>query len=270
MTETYIQQEVSRGGGDRTGARDDAVDQRCGAGIRLRLHGNPLRQAFSASTRRAAGYLLVYQLVGWALFAAALTATTTAAGFAITLAGVPLLLAAARVVRACANAERARLGALLGEPVTGRYREAAGAGVIARGLHDWKDPATWRDVAYVIGMFVPLAALGLTVLAVWLTLAAGITMPLWYWAPFQRYPHGVIVHGVQLGYFPHGPSGPGAAGIYVDTMPKALLTGVACLVLFALFSYVLVLTARMHASVARALLRAPRATGHLPSTQWRN
>ena len=221
----------------------------------LRLYGNPLRQAFSVSTWRASWYLLAYQLVGWALFAAAVTAATTAAVLAITLVGMPLLVAAAGVIRACANAERGRLRALLGEPVAGDYREGAGAGVKAQARQRWTDPATWRDVAYVIGMFVPLTALGAVVLAVWLTLASGVTLPLWYWAPFQRYPHGVTVHGVQLGFFPHGPAGVGAVGLYVDTLPKALFTAAACLIVFALFSYVLVLMARMHASVARALLR---------------
>jgi hypothetical protein len=223
--------------------------------LRLRLYGNPLRQAFSASTWRAVRYLLAYQLGGWALFAAALTAASTAAALGITLAGMPLLVAAAGVIRACANAERSRLGALLGEPVAGRYRDGATGGVIAHVRHRWTDPATWRDVAYLVGMFVPLATLGAVVLAVWLTLACGVTVPLWYWAPFQHYPHGVTVHGVQLGYFPHGPSGPGAYGLYVDTLPKALLTAGACLGGFVLSSYVLVLAARLHASVARALLR---------------
>ena len=80
-------------------------------------------------------------------------------------------------------------------------------------------------------MFVPLVVLGCLVLAVWLTLAAGVTLPLWYWAPFDHFPHGLTVHGVQLGYFPNGPSGHGAVGVYVDTLPKALLTAVVCLVL---------------------------------------
>lgn len=262
MIRASTQQETGRGG-DRVNTR-------------LRLYGNPLRQALSASTRRAAWYLLGYQLVGWALFAAALTAASTAAVLAITLAGMPLLVAAARVIRACASAERGRLGTLLGEPVTDRYRQGAGAGVMTQARHRWTDPATWRDVAYLIGMFIPLAALGAVVLAVWLTLAAGVTLPLWYWAPFQHYPHSVTVHGVQLGYFPHGPSGPGAVGVYVDTLPKALLTGAVCLVGFVLSGYVLVLAARMHASVARALLRPaqdplsrakdlPGRTGPLPS-----
>jgi len=119
------------------------------------------------------------------------------------------------------------------------------------------DPATWRDVAYLVGMFVPLVILGFVVLAIWLTLAAGITLPLWYWAPVQHYPHGLVAHGVQLGYFPDGPSGSGGTGFYIDTLPKALLAAAACLILSALFSYLLVLTARLHARTARALLRPP-------------
>ena len=78
----------------------------------------------------------------------------------------------------------------------------------------------------------------------------------------------------------NGPSGSGAVGFYVDTLPRALLAAVACLILFALFSYVLVLTARAHARVARTLLREPedplaeakdllRRPGPLPSLSYR-
>ena len=65
------------------------------------------------------------------------------------------------------------------------------------------------------------------------------------------------MHGIQLGYFPNGPGPADSWGVYVDTLPKALLTAAACLVLFLIFNYVLVATARVHALVARAVLRAP-------------
>jgi hypothetical protein len=94
------------------------------------------------------------------------------------------------------------------------------------------------------------------VLSVWLTFLAGITLPVWYWAPWQTI-HGVRYHGYQLGYFPHGPNGPGGVGLYVDTLPKALLAAAVFAVLFLLFNYVAVLTARAHAAVARSLLHAP-------------
>ncbi len=46
-------------------------------------------------------------------------------------------------------------------------------------------------------------------------------------------------------------------GLYVDSFPKALLAAAGFLVLFLIFSYVLVATARAHAAVARALLGPP-------------
>ena len=70
----------------------------------------------------------------------------------------------------------------------------------------WRDPAIWRDIAYLLGMFVPLVTLDLIVLTVWLVLLAGITLPAWYWAPWQTI-YGVRFHGAQLGYFPNGPHG---------------------------------------------------------------
>jgi hypothetical protein len=256
------------------------------ASSRLPLYRNPARQGVAASTWRAAWYLLVYQGIGWLLFSAALTAACVAAALSITLAGIPLLVAAAGVIHGCAGAERFRLRGLLGEPVENRYRQPGPAGsrtapgLMARTRASWTDPATWRELAYLAGLFVPLVILGGVVLAVWLTLAAGITLPMWYWAPVKHYPHGLAAHGVQLGYFPNGPSGSGAAGFYIDTLPKALLTAAACLILFALFSYVLMLTARLHASTARALLRTPedplaqakdllRRPGPLPSPFYR-
>ncbi len=226
---------------------------------RLRLSGHPLRLAWWATTRRALWYLLAYQVMGWLLFTAALTAVTAAAALSITLAGIPLLVAAAGVIHACAGSERSRLRATSGEPVEYRYREPdeAPPGLLTRARAYWKDTATWREFAYLVGMFVPLVVLGCVVLAVWLTLAAGVTLPLWYWAPFSHFPNGLTVHGVQLGYFPNGPSGHGAVGVYVDTLPKALIAGLACLLVLVPFSYVLVLTAHTHAAIARALLRRP-------------
>jgi hypothetical protein len=63
--------------------------------------------------------------------------------------------------------------------------------------------------------------------------------------------------GVQLGYFSDGRSGRGSWGLYAGTLPKALSAAFACLIAFAVFSYVLVLIAGAHASVARMLLSPP-------------
>ena len=228
----------------------------------LRLYPNPLRQALSGSTWRAVGFLAGYVFVaGWLLFAVAFTATVTAAVFLITLAGIPLLVGAAGVLHGCAAAERARLRSALAGPVAGGYRPVTGRGIMAQVRTQWRDPATWRETAYLIGLWPLLFGLDTVVLTVWLTLLAGVTLPAWYWAPRGNvglgYAAGTPVHGVTLGYFPHGPNGPGSWGLYVDTLPRAFLAAACFLVAFLLFNYVLVLTARAHARVAAALLRAP-------------
>jgi hypothetical protein len=241
-----------------SGASGNGARRRAASDTRLRLYRNPLRQLFSASTWLAAGYLAVYVFItGWLLFSVALTATVTAACLAITLAGIPLLVSAAAVLRGCANLERGRLRRMLPEPVRGSYQKPARSGLMAEVRIRWHDRATWRDVAYLIGLWVPLFILDTIVFSIWLTLLAGITLPIWYWAPVQTFPHGGTEHGVQLGYFPNGSSGPGHWGLYVDTLPKALAAAAVCLVLFLLFNYVLVLTGRAHVRIARSLLRAP-------------
>ena len=224
----------------------------------LRLYPNPLRQALSGSTWRAAGFLAGYVVVaGWVLFAVAFTATVTAAVFLITLAGIPLLVGAAAVLHGCAAAERTRLRSVLAGPVKGGYRPVTGRGIMAQVRTRWRDPATWREVAYLIGLWPLLLGLDTVVLTVWLTLLAGVSLPAWYWAPQQTFGNGQTTHGVQLGYFPDGPHGPGSWGLYVDTLPKACLAAACFLVAFLLFNYVLVVTARAHARIAAALLRVP-------------
>jgi hypothetical protein len=223
----------------------------------LRLRRDPFRLVTSRGLWACAWYLLAYQVVGWALFAVALTAVTAAICLGITLAGLPLLIGAAAVIRSCANVERRRLRTVLGAPVTGRYREVTVDGIMARVRARWRDPATWRDIAYLLGMFAPLVILDFIVLTVWLVFLAGITLPAWYWAPWQSV-GGKTFHGYELGVFPNGPHASPAYGLYIDTLPKALLAAAVCLILFLLFNYVLVATARAHAAVARGLLRAPQ------------
>jgi putative sensor protein len=222
---------------------------------RLSLRRGPVRLVFSRDLWTAAWFLLAYQAVGWVLFSIAMTAVLTGAVLGITLAGIPLLIAAAVTVRWCGNVERARLRPFCGD-VTAACRPPAGPGMLARVRAEWRDPAIWRDIAYLLGMFVPLVALDLVVLVVWVTFLASITLPAWYWAPWQDV-HGVRFHGYQLGYFPNGPHGHPGYGLYVDSLPKALLAAAVFLILFVAFSYVLMATARAHVTVARNLLGTP-------------
>jgi hypothetical protein len=219
----------------------------------LSLRRDPIRLLLSRGLWRSAWYLLGYLAIGWALFAIAFTVAVAGAALSITLAGLPVLVAAAATIRWCADVQRARLRPMAGGPVAGRYRQAAGSGVMAQLRTRWRDPATWRDLAYLAGLFVPLFALATIALAVWFAFFAGITLPVWYWAPWKSI-HGVRYHGYDLGYHPNGPHGPGGWGLYVNTLPEAFAVAAVCLILFLLFSYAVVATARAHAAVARGLL----------------
>src|ERR1700677_2140050 len=203
-----------------------AISADGGGGTRLRLYRNPLRLLVSAGPWRAAWYLAGYVFaVGWVLFSVGLTAVVTAA------------------------------------PVGGGYRSFGGTGLIAGATGRWRDPATWRDAAYLIGLWGPLFVLDTAVLAIWLTFLGLATLPVWYSAPRGNagfgYTSPTTIHGVVLGYFPHGPKGSGGVGLYVDTLPKALLAAAIFVVAFLLFNYVVVLTARAHAAIARSLLSTP-------------
>ena len=222
---------------------------------RLNLRRDPVRLVLSKAVWASGWYLFSYLFIGSGLFVIALTAATVGAAISFTLAGLPVLVAAAVTIRWCADAERTRLELVDAAPVAGRYRPPLDG--LLNGLRiRWSDPATWRDIAYLIGMYAPLFILDTLVLTIWLTFLAGITIPIWYWAPWQTI-HGVRYHGYQLGYFPNGPHGHPGYGLYVDSLPKALLVAGSCLVAFLLFNYVLVATARAHAFVARGLLSEP-------------
>jgi Putative sensor len=224
---------------------------------RLPLYGNPLHQLIAGSTWRAAWFLLAYLVWGWLLWAVVFAATLTAAVLCITLAGIPLLIAAAGVIRGCANAERWRLREVLAPPLHGRYRAVQRPGILGQVRTRWTDPATWRDFAYLFGLFPLLWTVDFAAILVWLILLGGITVPLWYWAPVDTFNNGQSAHGLQFGYFPNGPSGPGSWGWFVGNLHQALIAAGVCLVLFLLFNYVLVGTARLHARIAGALLRSP-------------
>ena len=227
---------------------------------RLRLRANPVRLAFSASPWRAAGYLLSYLVVSVVLFASCLTTTVLAAVLSITIVAAPLLLALAGVVRGFAGVDRGMLRQVFAEPIRGSYPVAPGTGLMQQSRSRWTQGSTWRDLSYLLGMWPPLFALSSLVFVAWGTLLAGATLPLWYWSVADECVGDCEVtgaRGILLGHFPHGAHGPGGFGLYVHSLPTALVAAAGFAVAFLLFNYVLVGTARMHAQVTRALLRAP-------------
>jgi len=218
---------------------------------------DPLRLLLSAEPWTAVAYLASYLFVGTGLFVVAVTVLVAAASLSVLWIGIPLLAAAAVLVRGCAEVERGRLRMIAPEPVPRAYLKVTGPGAIEQDETRWQDHATRRDVAYLVGTYVPLLVLDAVVLGLWLGFLGGVTVPLWYWSISQTFDNGQTAHGLSFGSFPNGPHGHGAIGLWVGDLPAALLAAALSLGLLLLCNYLVVITARVHGRIARALLGPP-------------
>lgn len=130
---------------------------------------------------RATGYLLRGGVTASVAAGAALALIVSAALCPV-LVGVPLLAATLRGVRSLATGERRRTGRLLGDVIDQRYAQASGTSS-AQLLTLMRDPATWRDLAWLMLH----AVVGLPLALCWLFVAlcavvAPVATLLW-WVP---------------------------------------------------------------------------------------
>jgi hypothetical protein len=200
-----------------------------GAVDRLAWCRNPVRMFCSAGPWAATAYLAGYLPVGVVFFGACLVVLIVSGLLNITWLGLPLLIGAAAVVRGAATVERHR-ARLVGAVIPAAYRPVPGTGVFTHLRTRWHDPATWRDCAYLLGLFPALLVLDVVGLAIWLACLAGITLPVWYWSvtkPWDSAPVG---------------------------LPTALLTAVVAIVASLLACYLVVAAARVHRALARLTL----------------
>jgi hypothetical protein len=200
---------------------------------RLAFRGNPLRQFFSAGPWWATIYLASYVPVGTVCFVVCLAVLLVSSLLNVTWLGLPLLIGAAAVLRGCATVERLRTR-VTGMTVASRYRPVTGAGLFAHLSTRWHDPGTWRDVAYLVGMFPVLFVLDIASLVIWAVCLAGITMPAWYWTSRDGVPVGGLFR--------------------IDSLPAALVTMAVSIVPVVLASYFVVGAARAHRALARMVL----------------
>ena len=155
-------------------------------------------------------------------------------------AGAFLLLAAIPLTRHVARAHRWIASRVLGQPIPAPYRPRSGPGMVTM-LRDWaRDPATWRDLLWLLVSMT--AGFVLSVLA--LTFLLGF---LWYAIfPFLWWvtPDGVFDENYGI--------------ITLDTQAEAFLNWIPGLVCLALGWWVspALMTARAH--IDRALLKPSR------------
>jgi len=125
------------------------------------------------TTYRKSLHLLTDLVVGTATFTVFITMLALSVSLAVTLVGIPLLVATLLLARGLGGLERLRARALLGVDV-------ATPGHPGRRLWDpLRDGADWRALGYSILLFPVGVVTGTVVLAGWGTALAAITHPVY-------------------------------------------------------------------------------------------
>jgi signal transduction histidine kinase len=139
------------------------------------------------------GYLLLAGVLGTFEFIVLVTAIALGVGFAVTLVGIPILIATVYVWGGLAESERRVIGTLTGATIPNPYRPVPdGASWWERLRTRLADPATWKDLVFLLLQF-PLGLVSFIVSVVVLSVGLyGLTLPFWYWA---------VPDGVDVGIF---------------------------------------------------------------------
>ncbi|MFL6115469.1 MAG: sensor histidine kinase [Catenulispora sp.] len=219
--------------------------QRGGTGAPEVGAGVLLRGPFTGRALRQQGYLLASSLGGfvqllWVL--AALTAGTTTL---LVLVGLPLLLLAMVSVRTFSQRERRRIRALTGERVPAPYRDTVPSGTASTRLLAYvSEPATWRDLVYLVISGTLGLGWFLVVAGTWALALGGISVPFWYrYLPHHRIP---MMHLNGSEY-------------YISTLPGILaFAAVGFAFLWLVGPTLLELATRAQTGLGRALLGLSR------------
>ena len=179
-------------------------------------------------------YLLLALPLGIAEFAFLVTAISLGAGLAVSLIGIPILIATVYAWRFIAQLERRLIGALTGREIADPYRPApAGASRWRRLNARLGDPATWKDLAFLL-LQLPLGAVAFIVTVTVLSVGvAAVFSPFTFWA---------IPDGIELGL------------LVVDTLPEALVLAVLGAVVLAIGIPALGALGRLYGAYSEVLL----------------
>jgi signal transduction histidine kinase len=144
----------------------------------------PLKSILDARTYSRILYLLIALPLGVAEFVFLTTAISFGFGTAITLIGIPALIASVYVWRWLAELERRLVGALLGTEIPSPYRpDPAGGRWWQRLAFRLADPATWKDLAFLL-LRLPLGILSFSATVVVFGLGLRLLLAPVYYEPF--------------------------------------------------------------------------------------
>ncbi|MFE9694419.1 sensor histidine kinase [Micromonospora sp. NPDC005806] len=134
------------------------------------------------ATARSLAYLAAGILAGAAGFVWTVAALVTVGLLSVTQLGGPAFLGAAWVTRRIATVERHRVGWVLGRPLDEPYEPAAPGAVRDRIAAVARQPATWRDLAWLLVSFPLGLVTGVAGVVVTAVLLGAVAAPVWLWA----------------------------------------------------------------------------------------
>jgi hypothetical protein len=145
-------------------------------------------------------YLVTGLPLGIVTFTVVVTGLALAAGLAVTLVGIPVLLGGLYLGRWMADIEQARVGWVLGAPLHRRRRRWQG-GLWSRVKTAVADAGAWRDQLWG-ALLLPVGIAGFTVAVTAWSVALGLlSSPLWYWSlPDGENDTIALLHSTSLGW----------------------------------------------------------------------
>jgi signal transduction histidine kinase len=196
-----------------------------------------LTRAFRQETWRELAYLAAGFLTSGLSFALVVAGATAGGVLALTIVGLPVLLAIAAAFRWAAGIERRRIGWLLGRPVEPVYRPWSGR-LLGRVGRAWSDRQVWKDFAWhvlnsVLGFGFAVGAFSLWASVGWL-----LTLPVYWWA------------------LPHAALPDFGAGWTVDRWSRVLLLLAGGVVGLVVAPWISAALAQAHARLGRIVLGA--------------
>ncbi|WP_328417570.1 sensor histidine kinase [Micromonospora sp. NBC_00389] len=134
------------------------------------------------TTMSALAYLFSSLVAGVVGLAWAVASTLGVGLLAITQLGGPAFLGAAWVTRRLADLERHRAGWVLGTAIAAPYLPIEGATMRQRVSAVAVQPATWRDLAWLVALFPLGLAGGIAAIVITVVDLAAVVAPVWAWA----------------------------------------------------------------------------------------
>ncbi|MEU4806970.1 sensor domain-containing protein [Actinosynnema sp. NPDC023587] len=131
---------------------------------------------------RGLAHLLAGLVIGPASFLWALATTLATALLSFTYLGPPMFLSVTWVSRRIARLERRRAGWVLGRVIGDPYEPVTGRNPWTRGRAVIREPATWRDLAWLLLSFPVGLATGLVGVVGGVVELGTIVAPVWLWA----------------------------------------------------------------------------------------